>query len=669
MLAKRRLLDLSGAILSCVGLFVPLALGCVLGACGSESGSPDYGIHYTEKRAPCAHYNPLRNLYFGDLHAHTAYSFDAWIWGANTTPEEAYLFAKGEPMIPAPVSLDGPDPQTIQLERPLDFAAVTDHSEFLAETAACDEIGSGVYDSPTCAAVRGRDPLGIWLGMGIFSSRLFSPSPSRFPDVCGPGALDCPEKAEAVWKRIQAAAEQAYDRSSACTFTSFVAYEYSNSAWISNLHRNVIFRNATVPDLPASYFEAATPVELLTQLKRTCQESREGCAFLSIPHNSNLSNGRMFRLEDPGERSGETESGEAKLRAELEPLAEIFQHKGSSECMRNLSAGEGPEDESCGFEELRSGAFEDCGDGVGFLGMMGQGCVSRWDFVRNVLLKGLEEEERSGLNPYKLGAVASTDTHNGIPGAVEEDRYNGHAGANEDTPEERLSQNTFGRLAITSNPGGLTGVWAEENSRDAIFAALSRRETFATSGPRISVRFFAGWDFPDSMCDLENAVELGYQGVPMGADLPPMPAGTTAPVFWIRADRDPGSSVRQGTPLQRLQVIKGWLESASRPAYRIFEVAGDPDNGATVDLETCKTQGAGFDTLCTVWTDPEFHPEQRAFYYVRVLENPTCRWSTWDCNRLAPADRPDACTSPSLPRVIQERAWSSPIWYRPARSD
>lgn len=669
MPAKRCLLDLSGTLIPFVGLFMPLVLGGLVVSCGSESGSPIHGIHYTEKRDPCAHYNPLRNLYFGDLHAHTAYSFDAWIWGTQPTPEEAYLFAKGEPLVRTLIAFDGPDPRTMQLERPLDFAAVTDHSEFLAETAACNEIGSGVSDSPTCTAVRGRDPLGMLLAMWIFSSRLFSPSPSRFPDVCGPGALDCPEKAHEVWKRIQAAAEETYDRSSACTFTSFVAYEYSNSAWVSNLHRNVVFRNSTVPDLPVSYFEAASPADLLTQLKRTCQESRKDCAFLSIPHNSNLSNGRMFRVEDSGEGNGETQSEEAKLRAELEPLAEIFQHKGSSECMRNLSAGEGPEDDFCTFEEIHSAAFEDCGDGAGFLGMMGQGCVSRWDFVRNVLLKGLEEEERSGINPYKLGAVASTDTHNGIPGAVEEDRYSGHAGANEDTPEERLSQNTFGRLAITSNPGGLTGVWAEENSRDAIFAALSRRETFATSGTRISVRFFGGWSFPDAMCDMENAVEIGYQGVPMGGDLPPMPAGASAPTFWIRAVRDQGSGPREGTPLQRLQVIKGWLEAADRPAYRIFEVAGDPDNGATVDLETCQTQGSGFDTLCAVWTDPEFHPEQRAFYYVRVLENPTCRWSTWDCNRLAPSDRPDACTSPTLPRVIQERAWTSPIWYRPARSD
>lgn len=657
-----------GSRISFVGLFVPLALSGFLGACGSKSDSAVHGIHYTEKRAPCAHYNPLKNLYFGDLHVHTAYSFDAWMWGTRITPVDAYLFAKGEPIVPAPIALDGPDPRTMQLERPLDFAAVTDHSEFLAETAACSEVDSGVYDSQTCAAVRGRDPLGILLGMWIFSSRIFSPSPTRFPDVCGPGALDCPEKAHEVWKRIQAAAEEAYDRSSACTFTSFVAYEYTDSAWISNLHRNVIFRNSTVPELPVSCFEAATPAELLTELKQTCQESRRGCEFLSIPHNSNLSNGRMFRLEDPGDRRGETESEEADLRAELEPLAEIFQHKGSSECMRNLSAGEGPKDEFCGFEDLHSESFEDCGDGVGLLGMMGQGCVSRWDYVRNVLLKGLEEEERLGFNPYKLGVVASTDTHNGIPGAVEEDRYNGHAGVNEDTPEERLSQNTFGRMAITSNPGGLTGVWAEENSRDAIFAALFRRETYATSGTRISVRFFGGWNFPDTLCEMENAVEIASQGVPMGGDLPPMPAGATAPIFWIRAVRDQGSGVREGTPLQRLQVIKGWLEAANRTAYRIFEVAGDPNNGATVDLETCRAQGAGFDTLCAVWTDPEFHPEQRAFYYVRVLENPTCRWSTWDCIRLAPPDRPDTCNSPTLPRVIQERAWTSPIWYRPARS-
>lgn len=212
MPAKRRRLDLLGARISFLGLFVPLALSGFLGACGSKSDSAVHGIHYTEKRAPCAHYNPLKNLYFGDLHVHTAYSFDAWIWGTQITPEDAYLFAKGEPIVAAPIGLDGADLRTMQLERPLDFAAVTDHSEFLAETAACNEVDSGVYDSQTCAAVRGRDPLGILLGMWIFSSRIFSPSPTRLPDVCGPGALDCPEKAHEVWKRIQAAA----DRPDAC---------------------------------------------------------------------------------------------------------------------------------------------------------------------------------------------------------------------------------------------------------------------------------------------------------------------------------------------------------------------------------------------------------------------------------------------------------------------
>jgi hypothetical protein len=278
--------------------------------------------------------------------------------------------------------------------------------------------------------------------------------------------------------------------------------------------------------------------------------------------------------------------------------------------------------------------------------------------MRNIFKKGLEEEARVGVNPYRLGVIASTDTHNAIPGKVAEDAYMGHVGIVDDDPLERLSTGTITHDRLINNPGGLAAVWAEEKSRDAIFEALRRQETYATSGPRIEVRFFGGWDFADDMCLAADRVEMGYEGgSPMGGDLV-LSAPGAVPTFaaWASAD---------GVPLQRIQIVKGWIDAAGDAWEQVFEVAGDPENGAGVDTDTCEPTGTGDDELCAVWTDPEFDPEERAFWYVRVIQNPTCRWSTWECNRLDPADRPDVCDDPDLVRVVQERAWTSPIWYSP----
>jgi hypothetical protein len=386
-----------------------------------------------------------------------------------------------------------------------------------------------------------------------------------------------------------------------------------------------------------------------------------------VPHNANESNGNKFFVADPVADSLDAQRQSAALRAEMEPLVEIFQNKGDSECMNGLLGVPGEPDELCDFEKLAGPPIQDCGDGTGFGGVMGLGCVSRLDFVRNVLLAGLEEEERLGVNPYKLGVVGCTDTHNATPGAVAEDRYAGHLGNQEDTPQERLRPRGLGgNRGILDNPGGLTAVWAVENSRDAIFEAFSRRETYATSGPRMVVRFFGGWGFPESLCDDPGFAEIGYeQGVAMGGDLPPRPRRTGAPVFAVMAVREQGLGDGRGAPLQRIQMIKGWIDRDQGPMQKVFEIAGDPENGAGVDLETCELTGDGFDRLCTIWADPEFDPGERAFYYVRVIENPSCRWSTYDCNRLDSGDRPAACNDSEIQRWIQERAWTSPIWYRP----
>jgi hypothetical protein len=263
----------------------------------------------------------------------------------------------------------------------------------------------------------------------------------------------------------------------------------------------------------------------------------------------------------------------------------------------------------------------------------------------------------------RLGIIASTDTHNGTPGNTDENTFGGHRGTDDDTPAKQLGTGTLTPGGIIFSPGGLAGIWAEENSRDSLFAALRRREVFGTSGPRITVRFFGGWNFPAGFCGDPKLIEKAYaQGVPMGGTLAQPPAGASAPMFVVAALRDPGLTNRPGTLLQRLQVIKGWIADG-QPHQQVFDVAGDGNDGATVDPDTCTPQGPGAESLCAVWTDPSFDSIQNAFYYVRVLENPTCRWNVYTCAALPPDQRPSSCTDPSVPKTIQERAWTSPIWY------
>jgi hypothetical protein len=333
--------------------------------------------------------------------------------------------------------------------------------------------------------------------------------------------------------------------------------------------------------------------------------------------------------------------------------------------MNGLSGILGATDEQCNFEKWIRPGPQDCGDGTGSLGSANFGCYSRRDFLRGILFEGLKEADRLGVNPYELGVIASTDTHNGTPGHVAEDAFVGHRGTDDDTPAKQLGPGELTAGGIAYDPGGLAGVWAEENSRGAIFDALRRRETFGTSGPRIAVRLFGGADLSPDLCsDPDMIAKADSSGVPMGGTLPRADA---PPRFLVSALRDPGTDARPGTPLQRVQIVKGWLDRATGEAHQqVYDVAGDGGNGAGVDVATCETFGSGFDALCGVWTDPDFDPSERAFYYARVLENPTCRWSTWTCNRLAPEERPPSCSDPAIAKTQQERAWSSPIFHDPA---
>jgi hypothetical protein len=617
-------------------------------------------VHYTEEREACDHRNKNGNLYWADIHSHTVLSYDANIWRTRLTPAEAYAFARGEEVI-LPASGSGQDgTRHVGLSRPLDFAAVTDHQEYLAETYLCTHEDSGAYDAPMCRKFRAGGAAGLL----PFAGNLRKWPASHIEEICQSPGVDCQAVTGAVWRSIRQDAEDAYDRSSNCSFTTFPAYEFTLSPNLSNKHRNVIFRNARVPDLPPSSFEESTEQGLWAGLEATCLHA--GCDFMSIPHNANWSNGHEFMLQYPEDMTLEQQRQAAAFRARVEPLVEIHQHKGNGECKNGFDGV--PDDPLCNFEQIREADFTDCGDTPGQMGMAGMGCLSRYDYVRNVLKLGLSEWLRLGVNPYKLGIVGGTDDHNGLPGKTEEYDYPGHMGVDDDTPEERLGAVLTLQKHIVYNPGGLTAVWAVENGRDALFEALRRRETYSTSGPRITVRFFGGWDFSAGLSDDLNFVSIGYErGVPMGGDLPPRPDGTSAPTFAVKGEKDPGIEGHPGTDLQQVQVIKGWIDHEGNEREKVFVVAGDPDNGAGVDPDTCQPIGQGSEALSAVWADLEFDPGLPAFYYVRVVENPSCSWRQYDCNRLV-ADgwpRPEGCSDPNVQQIIQERAITSPIWYTP----
>jgi hypothetical protein len=465
----------------------------------------------------------------------------------------------------------------------------------------------------------------------------------------------------------------------------------------ANLHRNVIFRNAEVPGKAFSYFDTNDfdPTKLWELLDDNCVQkdadpvSGEKCDVLTIPHNSNLSMGLMF----PDPRDAE----EAEARKNWEPLVEITQHKGASECRfdRFWKRGVETSDEQCGFELLPALTLLPVPGPVitspppETWARNGSGIEGPRAFVRNTLKDGLAFEQRLGVNPFKLGIIGSTDTHNGTPGNTEEKGWSGHAG-NQDTSAKQMM--TDGGIART-NPGGLAVVWAEENTRDSIFDALRERQTYGTSGTRPIVRFFGGFGYDTSLCDAggDDLAEAGYAGgVAMGGDLVgPPPSAGDRPSFLVSAIQDPVNS-----KLQRIEIVKGWVDAAGTTHEKVYDVtAARPDPSPDVNLD-CSPVTPGAGSLCAVWTEPAasdepggFDPSERAFYYARVLEDPTCRWHVAACESLnvhpfspsclreAETAQPgsnlkDCCYDrarggPGVDPVIQERAWTSPIWYRP----
>ncbi len=608
--------------------------------------------------------NPDRSAFFGDLHVHTTYSFDAFAFGTLATPYDAYRYAKGE-VIQHPAGFD------VQLRQPLDFYAVTDHAMFLGVAgAAADtstefsklDVAEPLHD---LNAPDNKGLLSLATRFGVFGAFL----PNLVTGVLE-GTIDREavlEITRTAWRDIVDAAEL-YNEPG--RFTTFIGYEYTSSTDDrGNLHRNVIFEGSEkIPAVPFSRFHSQNPEGLWEWMDGL---RNQGIESLAIPHNSNGSNGQMFKLVDWA--GDPLDDAYAEQRARNEPLVEITQVKGTSETHPLLST----RDEWADFEIMPYRIAT-------MLPSEPSG-----SYVREALRRGLALESQGIANPYQFGFVGSSDTHTG---AISDDESNFFAkvGLLDATPELRgsvpvsfllgmglrftapkMRKEVDGKTYVesaspTHSASGLAGVWAEENTREAIYQAFRRQETFATSGPRIRLRFFAGYDFEDELLDAPGVVARAYQtGVTMGSALPARQDG--APRFLLWALADP-----QSAPLQRLQIVKGWVDSKGETFESVYDLACSggasvdsdthrcPDNGARVDLSDCSiSRDAGEAQLRALWRDPEFDPSQRAFYYARVLENPTCRWSTWDALRSGVAPRSD------LPKTIQERAWSSPIHYLP----
>ncbi|MFK7732581.1 MAG: DUF3604 domain-containing protein [Pseudomonadales bacterium] len=629
-------------------------------------------VQRTQRR--CTDYNPLGSAWFGDLHIHTAYSMDARSRDMLGTPEMAYRFARGEPSGLGPFDEEGQPSRPRTLSHALDFAAVTDHAEWIGEINMCTKPGSIAYDTQDCRAYRGepgvqftgiRGVIGKFIPMRMIGLRGFA---GRKPEVCGEDSSWCRDSLEDAWQTTQQATNAANDTSENCEFTAFHGWEFSDGPGMSKVHRNVIFRNNAVPELPISAFETPGPLRLWNKLDELCTNTGTGCEAVTIPHNSNVSNGRMFTVAT-GDLNLAQERELAIQRARFEPIVEMMQIKGESECKSGMWGVFG-EDEQCGFEKIRGldeTRPEDCRNEIGSGAIMGMGCQSRLDFSRYALIEGMREEQRLGVNPYQFGLVGGTDNHNAAPGDVSETDYEGCCANTDTTADKRLSEKRgfAGKGPVARNPGGLMGVWAPQNTRDELFDAMQRREVFATSGPRIQPRFFAGWQLSEDICSGDVAASAQGASVPMGGSLNAAEQ-TVSPLFVATALADPNSAPSASKGLQRLQIIKLWHDEQGNFHQQVNDVAGSKSNGAGVDLGTCETHApantGAQNSFCATWRDPEFSNGQSAAYYVRVLENPSCRWSWHHCLSQPESERSAACSNPGVRKVIQERAWSSPIW-------
>ena len=576
--------------------------------------------------------NPDRNAYFGNVHVHTGYSFDALTNGSKTKPEDAYAWAQGKEITNSGIG------GKIQIVTPLDFYMVSEHAEFMGVFNQMSNPASPLSKLPIAARITSTDTN---TALQAFAEVLRDLSAGKIDP-----AFTDPVLAKSVWAEIVKAADANYQPGK---FTTFAGFEWTSNPQKRNLHRVVMFRDtAHLPDLVLSSLESEDPETLWAWMAK---QRDNGATLFAIPHNGNASDGRMFELTKFDGKP--IDAAYNATRAKNEPLYELSQVKGTSETWPTLS----PNDEFAGFEQWNYTLSADSQ----------RPTKHRGSFVRQALLDGLAQDAAGNGNPFKYGLIGDSDTHNAA-GTNEEFNNTGKF-AHENDPRFALNgvkgmpEAQIQQIREFSS-GGLAGVWAEKNTRGAIYDAMQRKETFGTSGTMIKVRFFGGWDFAPGDVTASDFVQRGYKrGVPMGSDLK---GSGKAPTFMVTALKDPKSG-----NLDRVQIVKGWVDAKGAQHEKIYDVvwSGDrklgasgklPAVGNTVDLKTGKyANSIGSASLASTWTDPEFDPKVRAFYYARVLEIPTPRWSTIAAAKLG------VPIPGKLPVSIQERAWSSPIWYQP----
>ncbi len=636
-----------------IGLFAGTAMAQVVTSGDAGTLSEQAALKFFPVKPPYSPYAglnfPTRPL-FGDTHLHTALSFDAGMGGATLGPEDAYRFGKGEEV----VSSTG---QRVRLSRPLDFMAVTDHSDNMG--LATDFLGGKpeILADPT--ARRWYDMVKAGKAVEAFNELLANLSQGTFPETMKyePGT----PAFRSAWQRIIKAAEEANDPG---RFTALIGYEWTSISKGNNLHRNVIYRDgANRASLVEPYttekpLGSPDPRDLWKWMAN--YEAKTGGDVLAIAHNGNLSNGEMFPIIEPSSGK-EIDLTYSEASRRWEPLYEATQTKGDSEAHPFLS----PNDEFADFGTWDKGNL--------VLNEVKRPEMLKFEYARSALKNGLKMEAKLGVNPYKFGLIGSTDAHTGLA-AVEENNFMGKSAVSE--PSEERWKHVFLANADTglkilnweATAGGYAAVWATENTREAIFDAMARKEVYATTGPRMFVRFFGAWDFEPGDANNRMPARIGYtKGVPMGGDLAKGPEGKS-PTFLVAALKDP-----IGANLDRIQIIKGWLDAEGETQEKVYDVVwadsekrqpGDdgklPPVGSTVDVENATwTNTIGETELITVWKDPDFNASLRAFYYARVIEIPTPRWTAYDAKYYS-VDMPK-----EVPMTLQERAYTSPIWYTP----
>jgi hypothetical protein len=612
-----------------LSICIAASLLCIFAAgCKNKTNAPGEGDAMSAQSAaarPPA--NPLKNAYFGDLHLHTSYSMDAFAFGARNTPEDSYRYAMGDT-----VDYFGKPQKRLA---PLDFLAVTDHAEYLGSVRESIDPKGPFANSEWYKVMTSNDPA---VAGGAFKKLIGSTMANKpLPEFNDTAML------KSTWQAYSSMAEK-YNQPG--KFTTFIAFEWTSMPGGQNLHRCVIFANKG-PEIPFSAFESQDPEQLWQYLEA---ERKQGLQVIAIPHNGNVSNGLMFDTKD---LSGKPLTADyARRRMANEPLTEIIQGKGQSETSPTLS----PVDEFANFEIFTS-----------LLSGAGTAKSTTGSYLRQAYGVGQQLQEKLGVNPFKYGIEAGTDFHSGIT-STEASNYPGSHGNQDNDPKTVITatESVVGEPPITIGSGGLTGVWAEENTRESIFAALKRKETFGTSGVRLKVRMFGGWSYSKDLTKQADWVKTAYdKGVPMGGDLPAAPAGGK-PTFLVAAMKDPNSG-----NLDRVQIVKVSTKNG-KSQEKIFNVvwSGDrkidaktgklPAVGNTVNVKTASyTNTIGAPELIGQWTDEEFDPTAMVTYYARVLEIPTPRWSTYWAAKL------NLPPNPKEPPAIQQRAWTSPIWYTP----